>query len=131
MDLSIIICTYNCSRGLGKTFRSLEQMAVPEGIDWEVLLVDNNSKDETRKVVEEFSRKGTINLMYLFEGRQGKSFALNRGLESAKGEIIAFTDDDVLADKGWLVAIITATQQYQDYDGFGGRINLPLENQVA
>lgn len=79
MDLSIIICTYNSSRGLGKTFQSLEEMIVPEGIDWEVLLVDNNSKDETRKVAEEFSRKETINLRYFFEGRQGKSFALNKG----------------------------------------------------
>ena len=97
-------------------------MIVPEGVNWEVLVVDNNSKDKTREVVEDFSRRGALNLGYLFEVRQGKSFALNRGLESAKGEIIAFTDDDVLVDKGWLVAIITATRQYQDYDGFGGRI---------
>jgi GT2 family glycosyltransferase len=97
-------------------------MIVPEGIDWEVLLVDNNSKDETRKVAEEFSRKGTINLRYFFEGRQGKSFALNKGLENARGGIIAFLDDDVLMDKGWLTAVIKSIQKYQDYDGFGGRI---------
>jgi GT2 family glycosyltransferase len=97
-------------------------MIVPEGIDWEVLLVDNNSKDETRKVAEGFSRKRTINLRYLFEGRQGKSFALNKGLENAKGEIIAFVDDDVLVDKGWLIAVVKSVQKYQDYDGFGGRI---------
>ena len=125
MDLSIIICTYNRSQSLYKTLESLEYMIVPEGVNWEVLVVDNNSKDKTREVVEDFSRRGALNLGYLFEARQGKSFALNRGIESAKGEIIAFTDDDVLVDKGWLVAIITATRQYQDYDGFGGRI-VPL-----
>ncbi len=122
MDLSIIICTYNRSQSLCSTLKCLECMIVPEGVNWEVLVVDNNSKDKTREVVEDFSRRGALNLGYLFEVRQGKSFALNRGLESAKGEIIAFTDDDVLVDKGWLVAIITATRQYQDYDGFGGRI---------
>lgn len=125
MDLSIIICTYNRSQSLYKTLESLEYMIVPEGVNWEVLVVDNSSKDKTREVVEDFSRRGALNLGYLFEARQGKSFALNRGIESAKGEIIAFTDDDVLVDKGWLVAIITATRQYQDYDGFGGRI-VPL-----
>ena len=96
-------------------------MIVSEGVNWEVLVVDNNSKDETRELIEKFSRR-TLNLKYLFEARQGKSFALNRGIESAKGEIIAFTDDDVLMDKEWLTAVIKATQQYQDYDGFGGRI---------
>ena len=125
MDLSIIICTYNRSQSLYKTLESLECIIVPEGLDWGVLVVDNNSNDKTKKVVEEFARKGILNLKYLFESKQGKSFALNRGLESAKGEIIAFTDDDVLMDKGWLAAVIKATQQYQDYDGFGGRI-VPL-----
>ncbi len=122
MDISIIICTYNRSQSLYKTLESLECMIIPEGIDWEVLLVDNNSKDETRKVAEEFSRKGTINLKYLFERKQGKSFALNKGIESARGEIIAFVDDDVLMDKEWLTAVVKSVQKYQDYDGFGGRI---------
>lgn len=125
MDLSIIICTYNRSRSLYKTLESLECMIIPEGLDWDVLVVDNNSNDKTKEVFEEFSRKGILNLKYLFESKQGKSFALNSGLESAKGEIIAFTDDDVLMDKGWLKALIKATNRYREYDGFGGRI-VPL-----
>lgn len=122
MDLSIIICTYNRSQSLGKTLESLERMIVAEGIDWEVLVVDNNSKDETRELLEKFRRRGTLNLKYLFEAMQGKSYALNTGLKQARGEIVAFADDDVLMDKEWLVAVIKAIQQYQDYDGFGGRI---------
>ena len=125
MDLSVIICTYNRAQSLDKTLESLEGMIVPEGIDWEVLVVDNNSSDKTKEVVEDFSRRGALNLGYLFESKQGKSFALNRGLESAKGEIIAFTDDDVLMDKGWLKDLIKATNRYREYDGFGGRI-VPL-----
>jgi len=122
LNLSLIICTYNRSHSLGKTLESLEGLVVPRRIDWEVLLVDNNSKDKTKEVVEDFARRGILHLKYLFEVRQGKSFALNAGLESANGEIIAFTDDDVLVDKGWLRAVITATNQYEDYNGFGGRI---------
>lgn len=122
MDLSIIICTYNRSQSLYKTLESLGCMIIPEGLDWDVLVVDNNSKDKTKEVVEEFDRKGTLNLKYLFESMQGKSFALNRGLESARGEIIAFIDDDVLMDKEWLTAVTKSVQKYQDYDGFGGRI---------
>ena len=86
MDLSVIICTYNRSQSLCSTLECLECMIVPEGVNWEVLVVDNNSKDKTRELVEKFSRRGTLNLKYLFEAKQGKSYALNRGIESAKGK---------------------------------------------
>ncbi len=122
MDLSIIMCTYNRFKRLNNTFRHLEAMVIPEGLTWDIVVIDNNSDDNTRGVVEDFCRRDALNISYLFEPRQGKSFALNRGLEQVSGEIIAFLDDDVVVDKGWLIALIDATRKYRDCDGFGGRI---------
>lgn len=122
MDISIIISTYNRAQSLSHTLQSFQSMTVPDKVEGEILIVDNNSKDKTRQLVEDMSRRNSLNLNYLFESRQGKSFALNRGLENAKGEIIAFTDDDVIVDKGWLAAVVRATRRYESYDGFGGRI---------
>ena len=63
---------------------------MPDSVDWEVLVVDNNSSDRTRAVVEEFCRQHYSRFSYLFEQRQGKSYALNTGIREACGEILAF-----------------------------------------
>lgn len=122
MHISIVICTCNRAASLNKTLESLRSMIIPKGIAWEVVVVDNNSADGTSKTVKDLSKKGSLNLTYLYERKQGKSFALNRGLKIVSGEIVAFMDDDVVVDRGWLEAVLEATRQYQDCDGFGGRI---------
>ena len=75
---------------------------MPSSIEWEILVVDNNSKDETRKVVEQFSFLDSKRYRYIFEPRQGKSFALNRGVHEASGDVLAFTDDDITVEPNWL-----------------------------
>ncbi len=123
--ISIIISTYNRSSSLLDTLRSLSEMVVPEEIGWEVLIIDNNSNDETKSVIQNFIRKNRhLNFKYVMEPRQGKSFALNLGVETAEGEIIAFIDDDVLVDKNWIVNLFQCFKLY-DCDGVGGRI-LPI-----
>jgi glycosyltransferase involved in cell wall biosynthesis len=122
MHISIVICTYNRAVSLSSTLKSLASMIIPTGIHWEVVVVDNNSADQTREIAKEFLEKEGLNLIYLYEPTQGKSYALNRGLKIVSGEIVAFMDDDVVVDKKWLQAVLEAIQQYQDYDGFGGRI---------
>jgi len=105
MNLSVILCTYNRARLLDKALGSLEQTRPPAGLSWELLLVDNNSGDDTRAVVDAAISRGILPCRYLFEPRQGKSNALNTGIAEAKGNILAFTDDDVTFDAGWLGAI--------------------------
>ena len=105
MDISVIICTYNRSESLRKTLESIKEMSVQADLSWEVIVVDNNSKDNTRQVVEDFGRSSGLNVRYVFESNQGLSYARNAGIKEAKGEIIAFTDDDVIVGKNWISTI--------------------------
>jgi glycosyltransferase involved in cell wall biosynthesis len=119
--ISVVLCTYNRAQRLKRTLESLANMARPREEPWELVIVDNNSRDETKAVVEEFSRTGRIETRYVFEGRQGLSFARNVGIAEARGDIVTFTDDDVTVDSQWLSAVWNAFAQ-TDCLGVGGRI---------
>lgn len=121
MHISVILCTYNRCESLQKVLNDLKNLRVPEGILYEILVIDNNSSDGTRFVVEAVSAEMPEIFKYIFEPRQGKSFALNRGISVAQGKIIAFTDDDVEIDPEWLVEIKRAFEVH-DCVGIGGRI---------
>jgi glycosyltransferase involved in cell wall biosynthesis len=99
-------------------------MSVPSDIEWELIAVDNNSNDNTKEVFNEFQQRNTLPLKYVFEGRQGKSFALNTGITEARGEIIAFTDDDCIVDRNWLISILKEFELDPDLSGLGGRVKL-------
>jgi glucosyl-dolichyl phosphate glucuronosyltransferase len=121
MTITLIICTYNRWRILGNALASVAGSVLPDSIDWEVLVVDNNSRDQTREVVEGFCRRYPGRFRYLFEARQGKSHALNSGVRQARGDIIAFTDDDVTVEPTWLWNL-TAALHDEQWAGTGGRI---------
>lgn len=101
MDFTIIIPTYNRADELRETIRSIAKLTV-EG-DWELLVVDNNSTDNTRAVVEAEQRSFPASLRYLFEPEQGRYAALNTGIRAAAGSIIATTDDDARVEPDWLM----------------------------
>lgn len=94
MKFSFITCTYNRARYLGQTLQSVcEQTFSPSG--YEIIIVDNNSTDNTEQVCEEYKRKyPDRNIRYFKEADQGLSFALNRGIKEAKGRYIVYVDDD-------------------------------------
>jgi glycosyltransferase involved in cell wall biosynthesis len=124
MKMSVIICTYNRCESLERTLKSFTEISVPEGSVWELILVDNNSKDKTKKFVEEFKKDCKLNIEYIFEEKPGLSHARNQGIKQAKGEIIAFTDDDVIVDRYWLLNIQKAFNEH-GVSCVGGRI-LPI-----
>ncbi|WP_210757085.1 glycosyltransferase [Azohydromonas sediminis] len=97
----MIVCTYNRAESLRDTLRALQALRPAPGRTWEVIVVDNNSKDHTRAVVEEAQRAWPL-LRYEFEGEQGLSHARNHGIGCARGDVILFTDDDVLPEPEWL-----------------------------
>lgn len=105
--VTVAICTWNRAKLLRVTLVALCQQELPAGVSWEVLVVDNNSPDDTAAVVQEFM--GKLPLRYLFEGRQGKSYALNRVLDESTSDWVVFTDDDVRLPTGWLGAYVRAT----------------------
>lgn len=104
---TILICTYNRARLLRETLASLHALAPPPECRVETIVVDNNSTDNTRAVVDEaIERSSSASIRYFVESRQGKSFALNTGLSQATGDVVALTDDDVLASSDWLTRIV-------------------------
>jgi glycosyltransferase involved in cell wall biosynthesis len=96
-------------------------MNVPADLSWELVLVDNNSRDDTRAVAEGFASAWNLSLRYIFELEQGISFARNAGVRAAHGEIIAFTDDDVIVHPDWL-RFLSDTFETQECTGVGGKI---------
>ncbi len=110
------------------TLTSIAAMAIRESVEWEVLVVDNNSSDRTRDVCEQFCRRYPGRFRYRFEPQQGLSHARNTGIREARGEIIAFTDDDVTVETTWLQNL-TAELRNGKWAGAGGRI-LPQDTFV-
>ncbi len=102
--VTVAICTWNRAKLLRVTLDALCQQELPPGLIWEVLVVDNNSPDDTAAVVQTFADK--LPIRYLFEGRQGKSYALNRVLDESTSDWVVFTDDDVRLPAGWLAAYV-------------------------
>ncbi|MGH9468886.1 MAG: glycosyltransferase [Terriglobia bacterium] len=129
MDITLIICTFNRAASLETTLGSIQNLALPASLRWEILVVDNNSTDSTREVVEQFAAASGLNVLYLFEKRQGKSYALNTGIREARGGIIAFADDDVTFDRNWLVSLKQALDGWGCI-GVGGKI-IPVWSHAA
>jgi glycosyltransferase involved in cell wall biosynthesis len=126
MKITVILCTYNRCRSLAKALESVAAQIFSKSVEWEVLVVDNNSRDETREVVEELDRRHPGRFRYLLEQRSGKSYALNAGISEARGDILAFMDDDVTVEPTWLQNLTTALDN-GEWVGSGGRI-LPERN---
>jgi glucosyl-dolichyl phosphate glucuronosyltransferase len=122
MKYSIVIATYNRAADLRGTLQSLASLQ-PDG-PWEVIVVDNNSPDDTRAVVEQAARTFPVELRYLFEARQGRSPALNTGIGAARGAIVVTTDDDVRVPADWLRRAAEGLAALQ-CDYVGGRV-LPI-----
>jgi glycosyltransferase involved in cell wall biosynthesis len=125
MNVSVILCTYNRAGSLPTALRSVLSSKLPSSLEWEILVVDNNSPDDTRAVAEQFCRTHPDRVRYIFEPLQGKSNALNRGIREARGEILAFVDDDVTADPNWLLELTAPILKQDAWVGVGGRILPP------
>jgi GT2 family glycosyltransferase len=121
MKITAILCTYNRSASLAQALESLAKSIVPEPVEWEILVVDNNSNDQTRAVVAGLIDRFPGRFRYQFESRQGKSYALNSGIREADGDILAFLDDDVVVEPNWLHNL-TAVLHDGQWAGSGGRI---------
>ncbi|MCC8146036.1 MAG: glycosyltransferase family 2 protein [Bacteroidales bacterium] len=113
MTFSVVICTYNRAEYLLKTLESAVLQSHP-GSDFEVIVVDNNSTDNTPEILsfiqEKYSQK--ITLRYYKETQKGVSFARNLGVQEAKGEYIVFIDDDETVTPDFLNNLYSFLQSY-------------------
>lgn len=118
-SIAILICTYNRATFLRETLTVLAAMRQPAGCTMEILVVDNNSTDDTRAVVAQAAARSPIPITYEVERRQGKSFALNSGLSRTTADVVALTDDDVLPGSEWAARIVAAFRDNDVTFAFG------------
>ena len=119
MDISVVLATYNRAESLQITLESFSKLYLPWAA--ELLVVDNNSTDSTRDVVQNFATQVGFPVVYIFEKEQGRSAALNAGILQAKGKIIVFTDDDVVFHREWLSNLKRAFDSF-DCAAVAGRV---------
>jgi glycosyltransferase involved in cell wall biosynthesis len=119
MRLDVIVPTFNRQELLQRTLQSLLIARVPPGLTVGVTVVDNNSSDDTRRVVEDWQAKFTDRLNYVFERKQGRSHALNAGIESTDGDLIGFIDDDEEIEESWYDCVHNSFST-MDVDFIGG-----------
>jgi glycosyltransferase involved in cell wall biosynthesis len=129
MLITVGICTFNRAESLRETLDSLCAMRVPSDLAWEIVIVNNNCTDSTDDLISQYIDR--LPVRREFESVPGKSNALNRVIDVAKGEYIVWTDDDVLVDSGWLTAYAEAFRHWPGAAVFGGRIVPRYETPVA
>lgn len=125
MKVSVAICTWNRSALLDRTLQSMHALQIPESVTWELIVVNNNCSDDTDTVLAAHAR--CLPIVRLFEARPGKSFAANLAAARAQGELLIWTDDDVLVDPLWLAEYVKAARQWPDAGYFAGPIDPHFE----
>lgn len=118
--VSVLIATRDRRAELEVQLRSLESIQAPEG-GWELLVIDNGSSDDTPGLLRKVAEDGRLPLRALCQPRRGKSRALNQGILAARGELLAFTDDDAMVQPQWLRAFESAASAHAGAIGFAGR----------
>jgi GT2 family glycosyltransferase len=125
--ISVVVPTFNRARWLGDALDSLMTQTTDQRFDYEVVVVDNNSSDETAAVVADAARRSPVPLRYCFEPLQGDGAARNNGISAAEHDWIAFFDDDQIADPRWLLGLRTAVHD-SGAVLVGGAVGLALDD---
>lgn len=124
-DFTVAIPTYNGENRLPEVLDRLRSQINTEKFSWEVLVIDNNSTDNTKKVVENSQKNWIENcpLRYYQEHKQGAGFARQRAIKEAKSELIGFLDDDNLPKENWLASAYNFAQEHPRSGAFGSQIH--------
>lgn len=105
MKLDLLIPTYNRAHLLRRCIESVLRATRPDGLHVTITVIDNNSSDNTKEVVDSFAGQGPILIRYLLVLRQGKSAALNQAISQTTAELVGMIDDDEEIDPAWLQVI--------------------------
>jgi glycosyltransferase involved in cell wall biosynthesis len=117
VHVAVLIATYNRAERLGETLDILAASRVRSGLTWEVVVVDNNSTDTTRDVVESRQATYPVTLRYLTEKKQGRSPALNTAIAATDAPFLLFSDDDICVESNWIDTAVAALESGLDYAG--------------
>jgi len=109
--ITIAAPTHNRSRLLLETLASIAALEIPGGFTAECLIIDNNSTDDTAAVADRFAVSAPFPMRRVFEPRQGSSYARNRAVDEARGDVILFIDDDAVAEPRWALELLAAMER--------------------
>ena len=117
--LTVLMATHNGAKTLPRVLDAYLDLHEPPG-GWKAIIVDNASTDDTADTV--LSYAGHLPILLVREPRRGKNWGLNTGLQHVEGDLVVFTDDDIVPDPDWLVRMRQVADDQPDYDVFGGKI---------
>lgn len=128
-DFTVAIPVYNGAKTLPQVLDRLRNQTFTTSVQWEVLVIDNNSTDQTPQIVEAFQAGWLpdVPLKYFRELRQGISYARQRAIAEAEGELIGFLDDDNFAVPDWVAAACAFGQSHPQAGAFGGEVRAAFE----
>ena len=118
--ISLGICTFNRCDSLAITLASIVDLKTSLYEGDEIIVIDNNSSDSTKELVESFSKE--LPLRYVFEKKQGLSVARNRLILESKADAVIFVDDDITLHEGFIDEYRQAFRNYPNTGFFGGKL---------
>jgi glycosyltransferase involved in cell wall biosynthesis len=127
VDFTIAIPTYNGEHRLPEVLERLRSQTNLANLQWEILIVDNNSCDRTFQVIHAFQTHFPVAIRYLKEMRQGAGYARQTAVEAAQSDLIGFLDDDNLPDESWLNAAYQFAQTHSHVGAYGSQIEGEFE----
>jgi EAL domain-containing protein (putative c-di-GMP-specific phosphodiesterase class I)/glycosyltransferase involved in cell wall biosynthesis len=131
VDITVAIPTYNGAERLPRVLEQLRSQQQTQAFSWEVIVCDNNSTDNTAAIVRQYQQDWPTDcfLHYCFAAKQGAAFARQRAIDMARGDLIAFLDDDNIPAIDWLFNVYHFAQQHPAAGAFGSQIHGEFESQ--
>lgn len=125
VDFTVAIRTYNAANSISQVLDRLRSQIDTEHINWEIIVVDNNSSDNTAQIVQEYqsSWEQAYPLKYYFEPKQGAAIARKRAMEEAQGKLVGFLDDDNLPAADWVAQAYEFAKSHPQVGAYGGQIH--------
>jgi glucosyl-dolichyl phosphate glucuronosyltransferase len=120
MDISVVMSTYNRCHLLDQDISALLEQTT-NGLQYEIIIVDNNSTDRTAEKIAAYARQDS-RIRYVFEGRQGVAYGRNAGIAAAQAGLIAFCDDDVYVANDWVQKMYDTLARYPAAEFVGGKV---------
>ncbi|TAF10951.1 MAG: glycosyltransferase family 2 protein [Nostocales cyanobacterium] len=129
VDFTVVICTYNGENRIADVLEKLRSQIGTEDISWEILIIDNNSTDNTAAVIKNYISNWSevYPLKYCFETEQGLAFARRCAIKEAKSDLIGFLDDDNLPYPNWVTEAYKFGQAHVNAGAYGGQIHGKFE----
>lgn len=124
LDFSVAIPTYNGAERLATVLDSLSWQLNTHKLSWEIIIIDNNSTDNTAALIQQYQRRWNpqVPLRYGFEPKQGAAYARQRAVKMATSPLVGFLDDDTLPDMTWIISAYRFAQRYPQAGVIASRI---------